>query len=225
MTIDSASNSASAAKILPTSFYAIDDAVTAAKACLGKGLFSQIDGAITGAVITEVEAYSHQGDQACHAHLNKKTKRTQVMFAQGGCLYAYLCYGIHTLINIVTNDAGKADAVLIRAIVPLIGKDLMSQRRGRPATQPNLIGPGKVSQALGITAADTGISLQGERVWLSDLGLQDLSQPKNAQQIEALKRVGIDYAGEDANLLWRFRLTTAAQATLLAQLTETALIA
>jgi len=187
---------------LTTAYYQHTDVVALAPTFLGKVLVTVIDGELTSGVITEVEAYAGVNDKACHAHMKKVTARNIVMYEPGGCLYAYLCYGIHTLMNIVTNQANQADAVLIRGIEPVDGLAVMEQRRGKTSGRDFANGPGKLSQALGASPALTGMSLQSDVVWLEDRGIEP---PTDFQK---LKRVGIDYAGEDANLLWRFKVNT-----------------
>lgn len=187
-------------KPLSDSFYLQDDVVALAQACLGKLFVTTIDGVTTSGIIIETEAYCHKNDRACHAY-KKKTLRNEVMFGAGGHLYAYLCYGIHTLINVVTNVEGKADAVLIRGILPFAGEAVMVERRGVKAGKSLTDGPGKVSQALGLTRAHNKLKLDG------DIRLEDLGLRLTEGDFQRLKRVGVDYAGEDAELPWRF-LTT-----------------
>jgi DNA-3-methyladenine glycosylase len=122
------------------------------------------------------------------------------MFDKGGLTYVYLCYGIHYLFNVVTNVPGTADAVLIRALEPLTGLEEMKLRRGRLANPYHLTsGPGKLSRALGIDRSFNGKSLLEDEVWIEDLGKKIAKK-----DIEASPRIGIDYAGEDAQLPWRF---------------------
>ena len=138
-------------KKLDRSFYLRDNVVAIAKELIGKRLCTNIDGVITSGIIVETEAYSGRNDKACHANNGKLTKRTSVMFEEGGLAYVYLCYGIHNLFNIVTNTKGNADAVLIRAIEPDSCFELMNERRNFPKRKYSVgSGPGCVSQALGI---------------------------------------------------------------------------
>jgi DNA-3-methyladenine glycosylase len=187
---------------LPRSFYTRPDVVSISRELLGKYLFTQIDGIRTGGVVVETEAYAGTGDRACHAHLNRRTKRTEIMYQEGGVAYVYLVYGLHALFNIITNEEGQADAVLIRAIEPTEGVEEMLLRRKLPAPRPNLTaGPGVMSQALGISTRHYGTDLTGPEIWLEDRGVV---VPE--EQVLASPRVGIDYAGEDAGLPWRFRV-------------------
>ncbi|WP_045688421.1 DNA-3-methyladenine glycosylase [Hymenobacter sp. AT01-02] len=187
---------------IPIEFYRRPDPVQIARDLLGKYLFTRIDGVLTGGIIVETEAYAHINDQACHSHLGRYTSRTQVMYEPGGVAYAYLIYGRYTLFNIITNEASKADAVLIRGLEPTEGIPEMLLRRGVASVQRNLTGgPGLLTQALGITTALYGTSLTSDVVWLEDRGA-----PVPDTEIRASPRVGIDYAGTDAALPWRFRI-------------------
>ncbi|AIZ64774.1 3-methyladenine DNA glycosylase [Hymenobacter sp. DG25B] len=187
---------------LPASFYQRPDVVQIARELIGKHLFTHFDGVLTGGRIVETEAYAHINDQACHSHLGRYTARTRIMYEAGGVAYAYLIYGRYTLFNVITNEAGKADAVLIRGLEPLVGLEEMMLRRGLSTPARNLTGgPGLLTQALGIGTRHYGTDLAGPDIWLEDQG--DAIPPT---QIIASPRVGIDYAGADAALPWRFRL-------------------
>lgn len=185
---------------LPRSFYVRDDVVRVARELLGKTLCSDVDGMICRVTITETEAYAGIGDKASHAYGNRRTARTEPMFAEGGRAYVYLCYGIHHLFNVVTAEAGTPHAVLIRAALPREGLPVMLERRGRRTVDRTLLGgPGTVAQALGITTALSGISLTGSPVWIED-GPVDI----DPAAIRSGPRVGVDYAGEDAARPYRF---------------------
>lgn len=187
---------------LPLAFYSRPDVVQISRDLLGMYLFTELDGVRTGGRIVETEAYSGIGDQACHAHLNRRTKRTEIMYHAGGVAYVYLVYGLHALFNIVTNEAGRADAVLIRAIEPTEGVAEMMRRRQLRRPEPRLTaGPGVLCQALGITTAHYGTDLTGNLIWV-----EDRREPVAEEAIMASPRVGVDYAGEDALLPWRFRI-------------------
>lgn len=182
-------------QIIPLSFYQREDVVQIAQELLGKWLLTCIDGKLTGGIITETEAYAGATDRACHAYDNRRTKRTEVMFHPGGIAYVYLCYGMHHLLNIVTNKEGTPHAVLIRAIKPMTGEDVMLERRG--GKYPIAIGPGLVCQAMGIDKSINGHSLLSNTIWLEDRGIK-------VNNIISTPRIGVDYAGEDALLPWRF---------------------
>lgn len=185
---------------LDQQFYEHDDVVEISKNLLGKYLFTRIGGVLSGGMIVETEAYNGRCDKACHAFNNKRTKRTAIMYEPGGKAYVYLCYGIHYLFNVTTNRADKADAILIRAIEPTVGLEVMQQRRKMAAVAPRLTaGPGVVSQALGISREQYGESLLGNVVWIED---RNVTIPET--EIVSGKRIGVEYAGEDALLPWRF---------------------
>ncbi|MCL2436053.1 MAG: DNA-3-methyladenine glycosylase [Lentimicrobiaceae bacterium] len=185
---------------LPPTYYLNSDVVFLAKDLIGKYLFTKIDGQLCGGIITETEAYKGIGDRACHAFGGRRTARNEMMYAQGGVAYVYLCYGIHLLLNVVTNQKDTPDAILIRAIHATHGAELMLKRTGKPQMSPQVTdGPGKVTKALGITLADNGESLQNKRIWIEDRGL-DLSK----MEILSTPRIGVGYAGEDALLPYRF---------------------
>ena len=187
--------------VLPLEYYQTEPVTHIARDLLGKVLHTRVNGMHTAGRIVETEAYDGRTDKACHAHLNKRTKRTEIMYYAGGVAYVYLTYGIHYLFNIVTNIEGKADAVLIRAVEPILGIDVMAERRNMEEASKNLTsGPGKLSQAMGITKALYGASLLGSEIWIEDDG------HKVKDEILARERVGIAYAQEDALLPWRYSI-------------------
>ncbi|KYG74995.1 DNA-3-methyladenine glycosylase [Roseivirga ehrenbergii] len=185
---------------LTRSFYEQNNVEVLAKKLLGKKLVTNFNGAVTAGIITEVEAYSGRNDKACHANNGLRTLRTEVMYGAGGYAYVYLCYGIHHMINIVTNVEGQADAVLIRAIEPIIGIDTMLERRGfDKLTKALTSGPGNVGKALGLnTKRHNGLSLLENEIWIEDQA--EVSE----EQIISTTRIGVDYAEEDALKPWRF---------------------
>ena len=137
--------------VLPKNFYQNDDVVQLAKELLGKLIITQIDGKITSGIIVETEAYRGPDDKGCHAFGGRYTERTKTMYAQGGTVYVYICYGIHPMLNIVTGPEGDAHAILIRALEPLEGIEIMLKRRNVLSLNPELTnGPGKLAVALGI---------------------------------------------------------------------------
>lgn len=185
---------------LPQGYYQNPDVVALSKDLLGKYLFTNIEGTITGGYIVETEAYNGVIDRASHAYGNRRTGRTEVMFGQGGVAYVYLCYGIHEMFNIVTNMEGTPHAVLIRAVNPTDGIDAMLLRRNMPVLKNNITsGPGSVAKALGISRAINAVSLQSDTIWIEDRGLTFKDD-----EVTAVPRVGVDYAGEDALLPYRF---------------------
>jgi DNA-3-methyladenine glycosylase len=187
--------------ILSNSFYTRSDVTLVARELLGKVLCTNIDGILTSGIIVETEAYS-QSEKACHAYGGKRTPRTEIFYNDGGISYVYLCYGIHYLFNVITNWHHTADAVLIRAIEPLEGIETMLARRGMDKIAHRIAaGPGSVSKAMGIDKTHNGIDLTDREVWIEDRGIT-----YKKAQIIASPRVGVDYAGEDAKLPWRYRV-------------------
>jgi DNA-3-methyladenine glycosylase len=186
---------------LPDSFYQRTNVVKIARELLGKVLFTSINGIVTAGTIVETEAYSWK-EKGCHAYGSKRTPRNAVMFEPGGRAYVYLCYGMHHLFNVVTNVPSVPEAVLIRALEPFHGIDVMLSRRGRLANKFHLTsGPGKLTKALGIDRNLNGKLLAGDEVWVEDSGNRISNK-----DIAASARIGIDYAGEDALLPWRFTI-------------------
>ncbi len=179
-------------------FYLNENVTQVAVDLLGKRLCTNIDGELTTGIIVETEAYSGRNDQACHANNGRRTRRNEVMYAAGGLAYVYFCYGIHYMFNVVTNIVGTADAVLIRAVEPLVGIDIMMARKRILKPDKISSGPGNVCKALGIHLSHNQSDLLGDRIWIEkgiEIEMEDvISRP----------RVGVDYAGEDALLLWRY---------------------
>jgi DNA-3-methyladenine glycosylase len=184
---------------LKKDFYRQENVVAIAQQLLGKVLVSKIEGKLTSGIITETEAYNGTIDRASHAFHGKRTQRTEVMYSEGGVAYVYLCYGIHSLFNVVTGLKNIPQAVLIRSIFPQKGIEWMCNRRRKKISDNNLtIGPGNVSQALGIHYTHSGMSLSGNVLWIEDDGYQF---PPHA--LEITPRIGVDYAGPHA--LWPYR--------------------
>lgn len=181
---------------LSKSFYLREDVTQIARELLGKVLFTKIGSQRTAGKIVETEAYSYK-ERACHAFGQKRTARTETLFMEGGTSYVYLCYGIHKLFNVVTNHEGWAEAVLIRAVEPLEGEQLMVARRGSISGYNLTSGPGKLSQALGINLTFNKQSLMESQIWIEDNGL-------HVNKIITSPRIGVGYAGEDAKLNWRY---------------------
>ncbi len=190
-------------KMLNENFYARKDVVKIAKELLGKVIVTYFDEQLTAARITETEAYNGAVDKASHAYNSRRTKRTEIMYANGGMAYVYLCYGMHHLFNVVTNIKDTPHAVLIRAAEPIIGIDVMLMRTHKKVLDNTLTaGPGNVSKALGIYTHHTGRDLQSEIFFIGDDGYR-LSKNK----IVITPRIGVQYAAEDALLPYRFFLT------------------
>jgi DNA-3-methyladenine glycosylase len=170
-----------------------------ARELLGKILVTQFNGIRTSGRIVEVEAYNGMVDRASHASGGRRTARNEIMYANGGVSYVYLCYGIHYLFNVVTNKKETPHAILVRALEPIEGITDMLIRVGKPVQDNSLTrGPGNLSKALGLTTAHSGLSLTGAEVFIIDDGFRYLPD-----QISASPRIGVAYAGEDALLPYR----------------------
>ena len=186
---------------LPKDFYLQDYVVSLSKQLLGKVLYTKDGKTITAGIITETEAYAGIIDKASHAYGGRRTSRTETMYAVGGISYVYLCYGMYSLFNVVTNQKDIPHAVLVRAIKPLEGIEKILQRRKSEKLKKGLTtGPGKVSMALGINfRSHNAQDLAGNKIWIEDRGI---IIPERL--INKGPRIGVDYAGEDAKLPYRF---------------------
>ncbi len=187
-------------KKLDYSFYNRKDVVGIARDLLGKILVTRFGNTLTSGRIVETEAYNGVVDKASHAWSNRRTKRTEVMYGEAATAYVYLCYGIHHLFNVVTGKKDLPHAVLIRALEPLEGIDRMLIRRGKTSPGHTLTkGPGNMAKAMGLLTVHTGASLLEEEIYIADDGFR-LRQT----DILSSPRIGVDYAGEDAALPYRF---------------------
>ncbi len=185
---------------LPTSFYRRENVIQIAKELLGKILVTNWNGIITSGRIVECEAYRGIIDKASHASGGRRTKRNEIMYGEGGFAYVYLCYGIHHLFNVVTNKKDTPHAILIRALDPLEGIDEMIQRLGKNKADHSITrGPGNLSKALGIYTKHTGTSLLSKEIFIAD---DEFRYSK--REIASSSRIGVQYAGEDALLPYRF---------------------
>lgn len=187
-------------KRLTKEFYQRSDVLKVAKELLGKILVTNWNGVITSGRIVEVEAYAGINDMASHARLGRRTARNEIMYAAGGVAYVYLCYGIHHLFNVVTHGKDIPHAILIRAIEPVKGIELMLERTGKKRPDHTLTkGPGNVSKALGIYTEHSGHTLSGRQLFIADDGFTFSNN-----EIGSSPRIGVDYAGTDAHLPYRF---------------------
>ncbi len=187
-------------KKLDISFYQRYDVLQIAKDLLGKILVTKWNSGITSGRIIEVEAYAGVTDRASHAFGGRRTARNEVMYAEGGQAYVYLCYGIHHLFNVVTHTKEIPHAILIRALEPLRGIDTMLERTGKKELDHTLTrGPGNLSKALGICTGHSGLVLTGKEIFIADDGFVFTKR-----EIAASPRIGVDYAGKDALLPYRF---------------------
>ncbi|MCQ2284860.1 MAG: DNA-3-methyladenine glycosylase [Bacteroidales bacterium] len=186
------------------SYFLGQDVVSLARDLLGKYIFTLKDGQLTGGIISEIEAYQGVTDRASHAYAGRRTKRNEMMYHEGGVVYMFLCYGMHAMLNFVTNVQDVPDAVLIRGIIPTHGEELMLRRTGKSHISKSLTnGPGKVSKALGLTVLDNGCALDSGTIWVEDRALAIADE-----DVEVTPRIGVDYAGDDALLPYRFLLKT-----------------
>lgn len=187
---------------LPLSFYDRSNVKQIARDLIGKILVSDFDGQFCCGRIVETEAYAGETDRASHAWNGRRTNRTAIMYGPPAKAYVYLCYGIHRLFNVVTNKAGLPHAVLVRALEPIAGIAHMLKRTGKPRADYTLTrGPGNLARALGIELAHTGTDLTGNELFLAS----DEWQP-GRHKIRTTPRIGVDYAGADALLKYRYIL-------------------
>ncbi|MCA1813210.1 MAG: DNA-3-methyladenine glycosylase [Halobacteriales archaeon] len=164
---------------------------------LGKVLVHRTAEGEAAGRIVECEAYRGPEDRAAHSHAGRRTARTEAMYLDGGHAYVFLLYGMYWAFNVVCAGAGAPEAVLVRAVDPVRGEALMAQRRGLPAGRRELTnGPGKLSEALGITKAQYGMDLCGDALFLED----GPAPPRIARS----PRINVDYAGNHARRRWRF---------------------
>ncbi|BFO68025.1 DNA-3-methyladenine glycosylase [Chryseobacterium sp. S0630] len=185
---------------LPPSYYSNHDVLFLAQDLLGKVLFTKINGETTAGIIVETEAYFGVKDKASHAYGGRRTDRTETLYSHGGVSYVYLCYGIHHLFNVVTSVQDDPHAVLVRAIEPLIGTEIMELRRNMSVSKPSIsAGPGSAAKALGIDRTFNKKDLAGHEIWIEDHGISYAQD-----EIITGPRIGVAYAQEDALLPWRF---------------------
>ena len=185
---------------LKIDFYQRKDVVKIAAELLGKILVTNWNGIITSGRIVETEAYAGVIDKASHAKGGRRTARNEIMYGKGGYAYVYLVYGLHHLFNVVTNSENIPHAILIRALEPIEGIEEMLLRTGKKKFDHSLTrGPGNVSKALGIFTSHTGSSLLGRQIFIVDDG-----KKYHKKEIAASPRIGVDYAGKDALLPYRF---------------------
>jgi DNA-3-methyladenine glycosylase len=186
-------------KKLPIEFYDRKDVVQIAKDLLGKIIITKLNGLVTSGRIVETEAYIGLTDKASHSFGGKRTARNEHMYALPGTAYVYICYGMHHLFNVVTNKQDVPDAVLIRAVEPLQGIDIMLQRTGKIKLDNTLTkGPGNVGKAMGISKDHSGIHLSGNKIFIGE------DNWKMENNIGASKRIGVESAGLAALYPYRF---------------------
>lgn len=185
---------------IPVDFYRRKDVLQIARELPGKILITRFHDIETSGRIVEVEAYNGVVDKASHAFGGRRTNRNEIMYTDGGVAYVYLCYGIHHLFNVVTHSSETPHAILIRALEPVKGISEMLKRTGKKKLDNTLTrGPGNLSKALGINISNNGYSLKGKDLFIADDGF---ILGKN--EIVSSPRIGVDYAGKDALLPYRF---------------------
>jgi len=184
---------------LARKFYLRENTVKVARELLGKLLVVPAnDGKRVSGMIVETEAYLGVTDRAAHSYGGRRTARNEVMYGGGGHAYVYFVYGMYFQFNVVTGPADHPHAVLIRAVEPVEGIEIMRERRGEMKDRNLTSGPGKLCIAMGINRDLNSKDLLGEKVWLEEY------KKLPPKQVAAGKRIGIDYAGEDAEKPWRF---------------------
>lgn len=190
------------------------DTVEVSQRLLGKCLVRVLDGQLLAGRITETEAYVGRCDKACHAYNYRKTERTSTLFGPPGHAYIYLIYGMYHCLNFVTEPEGEPAAVLIRALEPIAGTEVMLRLRygDRPLTayrRKNFLnGPGKICKGLSLSRAENGLDLTGGTLFVcdspADIGLPCPALP--GERMRAGPRIGVDYAEEARDFPWRFWL-------------------
>ena len=186
-------------KRLPREFYLREDTIEVAKDLLGKLLVvPDQEGKRVSGMIVELEAYLGVEDKAAHSFGGRRTARNEVTFGIGGHAYVFFIYGMYYQLNFVTGPADHPHVVLIRAVEPVEGIGRMRERRGSMKDKNLTSGPGKLCIALGIDRAQNGADLTGNTIWVEE------QRSFVEDQIASGKRIGIDYAAEDAEKPWRF---------------------
>lgn len=187
-------------KKLPIQFYKREDVILIAKELIGKIIVTDFDGRTTSGRIVETEAYIGLTDRASHSFGGKRTARNEHMYAAAGTAYVYICYGMHHLFNVVSNQENIPDAVLIRAVEPLTGIDMMLKRAGKKKLDSSLTkGPGNAARALGISKDHSGISLIKDEIYITDDGYTP-----DRDLIGISSRIGIEGSGDAVLKPYRF---------------------
>lgn len=188
-------------KKLTPDFYDRKDVVSIAKELLGKIVVTNIDGKHSSGRIVETEAYVGLTDKASHSFAGRRTPKNEHMYNMAGTAYVYICYGMHQMLNVVTNKKDIPDAILIRAIDPINGIDVMLKRTGKPVFNHTLTkGPGNVGKSLGVSKKYSGKNLQEDEIYICLDQASDIPE----ELIGISKRIGVESAGKDALLPYRF---------------------
>lgn len=188
-------------KKLPRKFYSCNNTLEIAQDLLGKILVvPDQNGKRVSGVIVETEAYQGPEDKAAHSFNNRKTKRTEVMYDEGGIAYVFFVYGMYFQFNVVVGIKDRPHAILIRAVEPHEGVEIMRKRRGKMPDENLTSGPGKLCMALNIDKGMNGENLTGNSVWIEE------GNNTSGSDIASSTRIGIDYAEEYVGKPWRFWL-------------------
>jgi DNA-3-methyladenine glycosylase len=184
---------------LSRDFYLHPDVLTVSKQLLGKLLVvpGPNQERVSGKIV-EVEAYRGPDDRASHAYGGRRTKRTETMYRSGGVAYVYFVYGMYYQFNVVSGIEDVPHAILVRALEPIEGLEVMRARRHSHPDHNLTNGPGKLCIAMGIDRQLDGADLLGDRVWLEEF------ETISPRRIARGPRIGIDYAGEWIDKPWRF---------------------
>ena len=176
---------------LPRDFY-FQDTVTVARALLGCILWRRVGRTLLAARLVETEAYLGANDMASHARRGLRSPRNESMYLAGGHAYVYFTYGMHWCMNVVTQEADVAEAVLLRGAEPVRGIESMRKRRPKAKRDRDLTnGPGKLCAAMSIDENLDGVSLDGDLLWLEEGGVPEA-------EIAVSPRIGVDYSGDSA---------------------------
>lgn len=185
-------------KRLSREFYLSKNTAKVARDSLGKLLVIPASGRRVSGMIVEVEAYLGTRDRAAHSFGGRRTNRNEVMYGGGGHVYVFFVYGMYYQLNFVTGPAEHPHAILVRGVEPVEGIEIMRERRGGMKDVNLTSGPGKLAIAFGVTRDLNGADLTGDRIWLEEY------RKFTKKEIQIGKRIGIDYAREDAELPLRF---------------------
>jgi DNA-3-methyladenine glycosylase len=185
---------------LPREFYTETETLQLARELLGRRLVVPANGARVSGYIVETEAYCGPADRASHARDGRRTARNEIMYGAGGHVYVFFIYGMYFQFNVVAGPPDVPHAILIRALEPDEGGDIMQARRPGQPPKNWTSGPGKLCLAMNLDRSHNGADLLGKRVWLEN------GSTVAPDEIAAGPRIGIDYAGEDAHKPWRFWL-------------------
>lgn len=183
--------------MLDRAFY-LKNGIDLAKALIGKVLVHETDEGVLKGRIVETEAYMGAADAAAHSYKGNPFGRVNVQYGEGGHAYIYLIYGMYSCMNVVANEKNVPEAVLIRALEPVAGIELMKKHRKNDGVKALCSGPGKLCEAMRITREQYGLDLCEKPLYLEE------AEEERRFRIGATARVNVDYAGEAALYPWRF---------------------